>query len=338
MVVPALIYLALNFGSAGDRGWGIPMATDIAFAIGVLTLLGTRVPLSLKVFLLALAIADDLGAIAVIAVFYTDQLDYGWLAAAIATFTAVAVIGRMGVRDLIVYVALGSFAWLAVYESGVHATVAGVVLGLLTPINALYNTREVQRRIITLADDLRLGETPEAEELRVAALSELEELARESQPVSDRLEEALHPWTSYLIVPIFALANAGVVLSGAAIADAAESRISWGVALGLIAGKPAGILLFSFAAARAGLGSLPERVTWAMLAGASMLAGIGFTVSLFITDLAFDEPSLIDDAKIGILAGSVVMGVAGLLFLRVLALEKNIATDVREAREEAPTA
>jgi NhaA family Na+:H+ antiporter len=242
------------------------------------------------------------------------------------------------VRDLIVYVALGSFAWLAVYESGVHATVAGVVLGLLTPINALYNTREVQRRIITLADDLRLGETPEAEELRVAALSELEELARESQPVSDRLEEALHPWTSYLIVPIFALANAGVVLSGAAIADAAESRISWGVALGLMAGKPAGILLFSFAAVRAGLGSLPERVTWGMLAGASMLAGIGFTVSLFITDLAFDEAGLIDDAKIGILAGSALMGVAGLLFLRVLAPEKNVATDVREAREEASTA
>jgi NhaA family Na+:H+ antiporter len=335
MVMPALIYTAFNAGGEGARGWGIPMATDIAFAVGVLSLLGTRVPLALKVFLLALAIADDLGAIAVIAIFYTDDLQFGWLAAAAVTFTAVAMGGRLGVRDAVVYVGLGLFAWFAVHESGVHATVAGVVLGLLTPVNAFYENREVQDRVLELAEDLRQSDTPEGDEIEQSTLRELEELARESRPVSDRLEHALHPWTSYAIIPIFALANAGVELSGDRIADAVESPISVGVALGLMLGKPLGITLFSFLAVRMGIAALPAGVDWRTVWATGMIAGIGFTVALFIAELAFDSAQRVDEAKMGILAASAIMGIAGFLALRLLAppssTEAVAATDAEEA-------
>ena len=338
MIVPALIYASLNIGGDGADGWGIPMATDIAFAVGVLALLGTRAPLALKVFLLALAIVDDLGAIAVIAIFYTDQIEFGWLAAAAAAFGATMVIGRFGIRAAMVYLALGLFAWFAVHESGVHATIAGVVLGLLTPVNAFYEDKQVERRVIELAEELRRGEaedTPQGDELGRAALRELEELARESRPVSDRLEHALHPWTSYVIIPIFALANAGVELSGDRIADAVASPISIGVALGLVVGKPLGIVLFSFLAVRTGIASLPEGVSWAMLLGAGMIAGIGFTVSLFIAELAFESATHVDDAKLGILAGSALIGMAGFLALRLLSPGTAHAAANERATKEA---
>jgi len=332
MVVPALIYTALNFGGDGERGWGIPMATDIAFAVGVMALLGARAPLSLKVFLLALAIVDDLGAIAVIAIFYTEQIEFGWLALAVGLFALTAILGQIGVRDLVVYAAIALVAWLAVHESGVHATIAGVMLGLLTPVKAVYERREVELKVLALAEDLRRGDesaTVEGDELQQSALRELEEVARETQPVLDRLEHALHPWTSYLIIPTFALANAGVVLNADVVSDAASSPISWGVALGLVIGKPLGIVLFSFAAVRLGVATLPAGVRWLRLTGAGILAGIGFTVSLFIADLAFTSEELIDEAKIGILAGSALMGVAGYALLRALPPE-------REANERAP--
>jgi NhaA family Na+:H+ antiporter len=316
------------------------MATDIAFAVGVLTLLGPRVPVSLKVFLLALAIADDLGAIAVIAIFYTESIDFSWLAAAVAAVALTAVLGRLGVRDLVVYIAVGLFAWLAVYESGVHATIAGVALGLLAPVNAFFSNREVERRVVDLAEELRRGEaegTPEGDELGRSALRELEELARESRPVLDRLEHALHPWTSYLIIPVFALANAGVELSGDVIRDAATSPVPLGVALGLTIGKPLGITLFSFAAVRAGLATLPNGVSWAMLAATGMIAGIGFTVSLFISELAFTSAALVDEAKIGILAGSALVGAAGFVTLRLLSPPGAGDGALHQVAEEAST-
>ncbi len=321
MVVPAAIYIAFNIGGQGDRGWGIPMATDIAFAVGVLSLAGPRVPLSLKIFLLAVAIVDDLGAIAVIAIFYTDDLAFEWLAAAIALFTLVSILGRAGVKDVVVYVVVGLFAWVAVHESGVHATVAGVILGLLTPIGARVSPTTFQQSADNLLDDHGAGRaagTPEGEETSRSALRELEEMSRESQPVLDRLEHALHGWTSYAIIPIFALANAGVELSGDAIRDAATSPISLGVALGLIVGKPLGITLFAFLAVRAGIAALPTSVTWAQVLGVAMIAGIGFTVSIFIANLAFTDADLVAEAKIGILAGSALIGIAGFALLRLL--------------------
>jgi NhaA family Na+:H+ antiporter len=289
------------------------------------------------VFLLALAIADDLGAIAVIAIFYTDDIAFEWLAAAVAAFGAVALMGRFGVRDLIPVLAVGLFAWFAIHESGIHATIAGVVLGLLAPTVAFYENRVVQEQVLSLAEGLQQSDTPEGDEIEQSTLRELEELARESQPVSDRLEHTLHPWTSYLIIPIFALANAGVELSGDTIADAARSPIALGVAFGLMFGKPIGILLFSLAAVRLGIATLPAGVSWMMLGGAGMIAGIGFTVSLFISELAFDDAALIDEAKIGILAASAAMGVLGYLTLRTRVPKKTDLeqTMIIDQQEEA---
>jgi NhaA family Na+:H+ antiporter len=321
MVVPAAIYLVLNSGSGGGDGWGIPMATDIAFSIGLLALLGSRVPVSLKVFLLALAIVDDLGAIAVIAVFYTDDISFGWLAMAGAMFALTALAGRLGVRDLVVYFTIAVVAWLAMHESGVHTTVAGVVLGLLTPINPHYYAEQFRKsanELVQQVEDAPPENSYETSELAKSALRELEELARESQSPLDRLEHALHPWTSLAIIPIFALANAGVELSGDAARDAATSQIAWGVAAGLMLGKPLGIAVASYAAVRTGVAALPDGVKWAQILAVGMIAGVGFTVSLFITNLAFTNGTLIDEAKIGILAGSALIGAIGLVSLRLV--------------------
>ena len=321
MAVPAAIYLALNGGSSGRDGWGIPMATDIAFSIGLLALLGTRVPVSLKVFLLALAIVDDLGAIVVIALFYTDSLAFGWLALGVAMFIVTVLLGRFGVRDLVVYLAIAAVAWLAIHESGVHATVAGVALGLLTPIDPHYDVPKLRASandLVRQVGEGRAEDTRGGNELADAALRELEELARESQSPLERLEHALHPWTSYAIIPIFALANAGVELTGDALRDAATSRTGWGVALGLMLGKPLGIALASYAAVRIGIAALPNGARWSHIWALSMVAGIGFTVSLFITNLAFTDGSLVQEAKIGILAGSALVSGAGLVALRIV--------------------
>jgi NhaA family Na+:H+ antiporter len=326
MIVPALIYLAFNAGGDGADGWGIPMATDIAFAIGVLALLGNRAPLALKVFLLALAIADDLGAIAVIAVFYTEDVDLAWLAFAVALMAVTYAMGRLGVRDLIVYVAVGVIAWVAVHESGVHATVAGVAFGLLTPIRPHFGRAELegpaQAYLEQAVEADRLG--VEGMEERSTALRELEEVARESQPVLDRLEHALHPWTGFVIVPIFALANAGVDLGGGAVGDAVGSQVTLGVMLGLIVGKPLGIFVFSWVAVRLGIATLPAGVHFGHVVGAGMIAGIGFTVSIFIANLAFDDAGLVSEAKIGILTASAVMGVLGLVVLWVVSRRSSM--------------
>jgi NhaA family Na+:H+ antiporter len=280
MLAPAAIYTLFNAGGDAGEGWGIPMATDIAFSIGLLALVGSRVPLGLKVFLLALAIVDDLGAIAVIAIFYTDDLDYAWLAAAVGILALAATAIRTRIPWSAIVPVAAAACWLALHESGVHPTIAGAALGLLTP-----------------AGDHSGHEDAEA-------------LAW--------LEDALHPWASYLIVPLFALASAGVELGGGAIADAATSRATLGVGLGLALGKPLGIVAASYIAARLGFAALPRETSWAHIAGAGTLAGIGFTVSIFIAGLAFDDLQLIDEAKIGILAGSAVAATLGLAVLRAV--------------------
>ncbi|MBI2723555.1 MAG: Na+/H+ antiporter NhaA [Chloroflexi bacterium] len=321
MVAPALIFLAFNLGRDGERGWGIPMATDIAFAMGVLSLVGSRVPLSLRVFLLALAIVDDLGAIAVIAVFYTEDLSPGWLAAALGLFLLTYALGRLGVRHLVVYAGIAAVAWVAVKESGVHATIAGVALALLTPAAPYVEREEVERSAVELVGDVRAGGRNGGDGSPAAsreALHDLEEVSREGQSVLDRLEHALHPWASYAIVPIFALANAGIAIDGEVARAAVTSPTAWGVAAGLMLGKPLGITLFAFAAVRMGWAALPAGVRWGQLAGVAMIAGIGFTVSLFVTGLAFKDGALVDDAKLGILAGSALIGIAGLVVLRLM--------------------
>ncbi len=276
MVVPALLFVAINLGGNGLDGWAIPMATDIAFAVGVLALLGPRVPSSLKLFLLALAIVDDIGAIVVIALFYSRGLDPWWLLGALAVTLLIVAMSRLDVDHPIAYVVPGIVLWWCLHEAGVEPTLAGVALGLLTPARP-----------------------------------------RRGVPVLERLEDGLHPVSSFVIVPIFALANAGVVLSGDAIDHALSSQVAIGIVVGLVVGKFIGIFGASTLAVRAGIGALPRGVHLRHVAGVAVLGGMGFTVSLFITDLAF-RGEMIDDAKIGVLAATVTAAVLGTIVLRVL--------------------
>jgi NhaA family Na+:H+ antiporter len=275
MVVPALIYAGFNAGGAGSNGWAIPVATDIAMAVGVLSLLGAAVDPALKLFLLALAIVDDIGAIVVIAVFYSKRSDAVAATVAVALVAAVLACRALGVRAVAVYVVLGVALWVAVYESGIHATIAGVVLGLLTPTSP------------------RRPDDPEG------------------PSTVEWLEHLLHPWSSFVIVPLFALANAGVVISSQALADAWSTSITHGVVAGLVVGKLVGVSAFTWLAVRLGIGELAAGISWRGLIGVGALAGIGFTVSLFVTGLAFDDPALQDQAKLGILGASLLAALLG---------------------------
>ncbi len=303
MVVPALFYVMLNTSGEASRGWGIPMATDIAFAIGIVALLGSRVSPKIKLFLLTLAIVDDIGAIAVIAIFYSSDLNTGWLITASVGLIAVWILQRVRVWAIPVYAVLGVFIWYATLESGVHATIAGVALGLLTPARPLLNKRDAQQIVDALPSDANVAE------VRYASF-----LAQESVPLTERLENMLHPFTAFMIIPIFALANAGIKLSGDTISDAATSSVTLGIMLGLIVGKPLGITLFAWVATRFGL-TLPEGVSWPQFVGMGFAAGIGFTVSIFVAGLAFESKGITDLAKIGILVASLIAAVAALLLL-----------------------
>ena len=323
MVVPAAIYAVLTNGEPGSDGWGIPMATDIAFAVGVVSLLGRRVPLGAKVFLLTLAVADDIGAIVVIAVFYTDDLSLGWFATALVGLGIVVRMRRSDVQSLAPYLALGALIWLALLESGVHATLAGVALGLLTPAwplrsprNFPATARELADRIERAYDDASLTEAEFEENEQLIA--EVGRLTIHSTSPLERLTRALSPWVAFVIVPVFALANAGVPLSADTISGLASDPVSMGVAVGLVVGKTVGVLGGAALAVLLRLGRLPEATTWRHIAGLAMVAGIGFTVALFVTSISLEEPALADSAKVGILLGSLVAGVAGFLVLRAI--------------------
>jgi NhaA family Na+:H+ antiporter len=281
MIIPAGLYALLNHGGTGVAGWGIPMATDIAFALGVLALLGDRAPTSLKVFLAALAIADDIGAVLVIAFFYTEQISWMSLAVGGAFFVALIAANRAGARHPLIYAVLGIGLWLAFLQSGIHATVAGVLLALTIP---------ARQRIDSRAS-----------------------LVRNESPML-RFEHALMPWNKHVIMPVFALANAGVVL-GAGAARALTDPISLGVICGLVFGKPIGIVLFSWLATRSRLAAMLDGVSWRQVIGVGMLGGIGFTMSLFIANLAFGDTPALETAKVGILAASVASAIAGVVVL-----------------------
>jgi NhaA family Na+:H+ antiporter len=314
MVVPALIYTAFNFGGAGSAGWGIPMATDIAFAVGILALFGNRIHPSLKVFLLSLAVADDIGAIVVIALFYTSDLNPVALLVAGGLFGLVALLRAMRVIWIPLYVLVGAAAWLATYESGVHATIAGVVLGLMTPVRPRRDpSKEPVGSLDADPDRLEDGESEgfAPHEVRAWRLRTQERVA-----VGEYLEHVLHPWTSFVVIPIFALANAGVALTGDDVSNALSSPVTLGIVAGLVVGKLAGISLFAYAAQRIGFAEVPEGVSGRQIVGAAAIAGIGFTVSLFITELAFEDAALIDEAKVGILVASVLAAGLGAVVLQ----------------------
>ena len=318
MIFPAAIYIAFNSGAGGEaiRGWGIPMATDIAFAVGVLALLGTKIPSGAKLFLLALAIADDLGAIAVIAVFYTEDLDAGYLAMAVGGLVVAALARRSGVRALKFYIPLGFVIWFFTLESGVHATLAGVALGFLTPAKPMYDATEFDRRARVILDEYPdEPDNPRAREHADYEALLLSEIATEAVSPLSRIEDRLQSWSSFLVVPLFALANAGVDFRGSDIGEALTSSVAVGVALGLVIGKLVGISLFTLVAVRFGMGRLPAGVGWAHVIGLALVAGIGFTVSLFVAGLAFNDAQTIDLAKVGIFVGSLVAGALGAVVL-----------------------
>jgi len=300
MAVPALLFLLVTAGGGGSKGWGIPMATDIAFAIGVVALLGSRVPASLKLFLLTLAIVDDIGAIVVIAFFYATDVQPIFLAGALALVTAMLGLRRAGVVWLAPYVVLGVGVWLATQASGVHATIAGVALGLLAPARPLTPAAVAREWAGDLSDDPGPAE-----------LDAMTRLAQTSVSPAERLEHRLHPWTSFVVVPVFALANAGVVIKADAFDAPATAGVALGVVLGLVVGKLVGITAATWLAVRSGLGRLPEGATWPMVMGIAAIGGIGFTVSLFIAELAYQPGAVQDAAKLGVLGASMIAALLG---------------------------
>ena len=312
MVVPAGIYFALNRDGPGVVGWAIPMATDIAFCIGCLSLLKSRVPHALVVFITALAIFDDMGGILVIALFYGSGLHVSWLLGALALTVGLFVLNRLHVRSGLIYALGGVALWYALHHGGIHATIAGVILGMMIPARAQRPAQEVFTDL--QAHAAQVVSQPREEMLDNAQLLAIEERIEELEPPLDRFVHALHPYVAFLIMPLFALANSGVSLGGMGFAEVA-SGISLGAALGLFVGKQLGIFTFTFTAVKLGLAPVPGSSSWLKLYGVSAVAGIGFTVALFIAGLAFPEPSLLDRAKIGILLGSLASGILGSLVL-----------------------
>jgi Na+:H+ antiporter, NhaA family len=318
-VVPALIYIAINAGTEGAAGWGIPMATDIAFALGVLALLGERAPVALKVFLTALAIVDDIVAVLVIAFFYTAEISWGALGVGGLFLAALVMANLIGVGRTLVYAVLGVGLWLAFLLSGVHATIAGVLLAFTVPASSFINPGAFLERSRYVLDRFEKagekGENVLTNEERQAALHALNHATYQLEPPLHELEHTLHPWVVFAIMPIFALANAGVTLGGG-LAEALVSPVALGIVAGLVLGKQLGITLFAWLAVKLGVSELPVGINWRHVYGGGWLGGIGFTMSLFITDLAFSNGSLVDAAKLGILAASLIAGVIGWAILR----------------------
>ena len=297
MIVPAAIFALLNLGGEGSSGWGIPMATDIAIVVGIVTLLGARAPSWAKIFLLALAIVDDIGAIVVIAVFYSDGVSFQWLGIAIGSFILAAAI-KNRVPFISAYLAIGGVCWFALFQAHIHPTLAGVAFGLLAPV------RPRQTRV--LVDENALDEHPGYD-----AAFKLSRQARESVSIVEWLVHRLHPWSAFVVVPIFALANAGVRIETSELGGMVTNPVTWGVILGLVVGKTIGISSFTLLAVATKIGRLPKGVTPRYVIGAGALGGIGFTVSLFVTELAFGESILAEDARLGVVVASVIAALLG---------------------------
>ncbi len=319
MAVPAIIYVAVNAGGTAMDGWAIPCATDIAFALGVMAMLGKRVPVQLKVFLMALAIVDDIGAVVIIALFYTGDLHMIALAAAGGIVVVLVAANLLHVRRPVVYAILGVALWVAVLESGIHATIAGVVLAFTIPASFRIRGAEFVTFARNAIDEFENAGGNENDTMtnteRQRWVHGLETACEHVQTPLLRLEHSLHPVTSFVIVPVFALANAGVTL-GAGLGDALTTRLSLGIMLGLVFGKQIGIMLCTWLAVKLNLGSLADEINWKHVYAASWLAGIGFTMSIFIANLGFGPGDNLETAKIGVLGGSLFAGVGGFVLLR----------------------
>jgi NhaA family Na+:H+ antiporter len=336
MAVPGLIYTLINVGGDGMHGWGVPTATDIAFALGIMGLLGSRVPIGLKVFLTTLAIADDLGALLVIAIFYSDELQYAQLAFAGIALVVMFILNRFGVRSALPYIVCGGFCWWFIYHSGVHATISGVLAAITIPSSRRADMDVFADFVISSAERLKQVDPERASDAAAPLLqgheqditAAINDATNKAQNPLQKFENMLLPWVNFAIVPIFALANAGVPLwsrgdvqnAGPGIIQLLTSKECLGIFFGLVLGKPIGVMAASFLAVKTGLGELPAGVAWRHVHGAAWLAGIGFTMSLFIGNLAFSRGGAVNteqvtEAKLGILGGSLVASCIGLAVL-----------------------
>lgn len=324
MVVPALLYVLLNYGTPAAHGWGIPMATDIAFSLGVLGLV-KGVPSELKIFLLTLAIADDIGAIAVIALFYTDELHVRSLFIGLLLLVIIGLLLKLGVSRPILYFVLGVLFWVAILHSGIHATIAGVILGFMVPTKAPMSLADFDEMSLEMVKRYREARSAADEKTAKNMLGAFEALAESTESASERLTRQLNDWVSFLVLPLFALANAGVTFSGGAWSGLLTSRVTWGVMIGLVVGKPLGIFGFSWLAVRCKVAQMSSHVSWLQIGAVGVLAGIGFTVSIFISSLAFDDPMHLMEAKAAVLGASAIAGGLGYLALRHELPEKTEA-------------
>jgi NhaA family Na+:H+ antiporter len=318
MAVPALVFVFFNRGQETLSGWGIPMATDIAFAVGILALLAKGAPVGLKVFLTAVAIIDDIGAVVVIALFYTAKVSLTALVVASSVLLVLFALNRMKVRSSLPYVLFGLILWVAVLKSGVHATVAGVLLAFFIPAQRSVDEQTFLEKARGFLDAFAQGGPhpgPLPTSNQRAAIYSLERLSHAAEAPLARLEHRLHPWVAFLIVPLFAFANAGVSIQAGS-TGFFSNPVTLGVTFGLLLGAPLGVFLFTWLAVRSGLGDLPGGVAWREIAGVAALCGIGFTMSLFIGGLAFDAPGSLEQAKVGILIGSALSAVVGATLLR----------------------
>ena len=328
MVLPAGIYLALQAGEAGARGWGIPMATDIAFVVGCMAILGSRVPPILRGTLLSLAIVDDIGAILVIAIGYTDHIDLIALFAGLLGIAFISVLSRLGVRSFGIYTVMGVLVWLAFHESGVHATIAGVILGLMTPARSYLSAGAFGQFLDRAGEVVRGGEW-ETLPHRAEGMRRFRRATKETVSPLEYLEVMLHPWVGFVIMPIFALANAGVPL---ALSDFGQP-VAIAVMAGLVVGKPCGVLLLSWIVVRLVLKRMPDGLSWGVMLGAGFLAGIGFTMALFIAGQAL-ENELLDAAKVGIIGGSLISAIIGMTLLVALLPPKSPGNSVSDAEND----
>ena len=321
MILPALLYSALNRSGIGVHGWGIPMATDIGFALGVLALLGKRIPSSLRVFMLALAIVDDVGAIIVIAFFYTPQISLPALALAggILVLLVVAAIRR---APLSVFLVVGFFFWAAILSSGVHATIAGVILGLIVPIRPKLRPEDLAGNAEPLLENFRTHLLAHDKSSAEATLTQLDQLLCDTDSIGERLERSVHPWVSFLVLPLFALASAGVTLSAEQLRLAIGSPIALGIVVGLIVGKTLGVTAFSFLAVKSGIAGMVDDLTWVGILGVGILSGLGFTVALFISGLSFKDEPIVATAKVAVLVASLAAGSFAYLYFRITHKER----------------
>jgi Na+:H+ antiporter, NhaA family len=323
MIVPALIYAALNIGLPTIHGWGIPVATDIAFALGAVAVFGRKLPVGLRIFLAAFAIADDLGAVVIIAIFYTKEIVWSNLIISLFFIFGLAAANFFWIRQTLIYAILGLAVWFFVLGSGVHPTIAGVIVSFFVPARGRYDTDNFLQNIKKITEKFECEEQSCGYSIllnqeHMYAVQALELACHDVETPLQRLMHALHPWVAFLILPLFAMGNTGLIFRGIVFSEAVSNPVILGIIFGLVVGKPIGILLFSYLSVKTGIASLPQEVRWSHIFGGAMLGGIGFTMSLFLSELSFSDPHIIDYARIAILAGSILSALFGMSYLGLI--------------------